>query len=53
MSESCEVVRIVRPECPGGFCEINETDLKDTDTLYIQKEVTTGDELHNKKKVKK
>lgn len=39
MSDILEVVRIVRPECPGGFCEINKTDLKETDVLFdVEKE---------------
>lgn len=34
MSDTLEVVRIARPECPGGFCEINKTDLKPGDILF-------------------
>lgn len=26
MSDVVEVVKVSRPECPGGFCEINVTD---------------------------
>lgn len=26
MSDIVKVIRIVRPECPGGFCEINASD---------------------------
>lgn len=37
MSGVLEVVRIVRPECPGGFCEINKTDLKESDVLFDEK----------------
>lgn len=29
-----ETVRIVRPECPGGYCIINRSDLMDVDVLY-------------------
>ena len=36
MSGVLEVVRIVRPECPGGFCEINKTDLKESDVLFSE-----------------
>jgi len=35
MSE-IETIRIVRPECPGGYCVINKEDLKPTDVLYGQ-----------------
>ena len=34
MSDTCEVVRIVRPECPGGFCEVNKEDLKPEDVIF-------------------
>ena len=45
MSDILEVVRIVRPECPGGFCEINKTDLKDSDVLFNEeiREETKGE----------
>ena len=36
MSGILEVVRIARPECPGGFCEINKTDLKESDILFSE-----------------
>ncbi len=35
-SDTCEVVRIVRPECPGGFCEINLSDY-DSETMVLYK----------------
>ena len=34
MSDVCEGVRIVRPECPGGFCEINKEDLTEDMEIY-------------------
>lgn len=34
MSDVIKTVRIVREECPGGFCEINETDLTDEMVLF-------------------
>lgn len=34
MSDTCEVVRVVREDAPGGFVEINKTDLKKGDVLY-------------------
>lgn len=39
MSDVLEVVKIARPECPGGFVEINKTDLKPGDILF---EVASG-----------
>lgn len=45
MSDILEVVRIARPECPGGFCEINKTDLKDTDILFDGNKVEEKEEI--------
>lgn len=36
--ESIETVRVIRPECPGGYCIINKSDLKDGDEIYGDKE---------------
>ena len=33
-SQVCETVRVVRPECPGGFCEINKSDFTDDMELF-------------------
>ena len=36
--DACEVVKIVRKECPGGFCEINKEDYNPKEhTLYKEK----------------
>ena len=29
-----ETIKITRPECPGGYCVINKTDMKDDDVIY-------------------
>lgn len=34
MNESIETTKISRPECPGGFCIINKSDLKPEDVLF-------------------
>jgi len=36
-SDTCETVRIVRSECPGGFAEINLTDY-DSSTMELYKD---------------
>ncbi len=34
MSNVCEVVKVAREDAPGGFVEINKTDLTEDDVLY-------------------
>ena len=35
MSDVLPVIKIVRPECPGGFCEINVSDFDASrDTIF-------------------
>lgn len=40
-NDTCPVIRVVRPEAPGGFVIINEADLKPEDVLY--KPIRKGD----------
>lgn len=39
MSDTCEVVKVVRKDHPDGFTEINKSDLTDKDQLYTEKTV--------------
>lgn len=34
MNSEIETVKIVRPECPGGYCVINKADLRPDDVIY-------------------
>ena len=34
MNGTCEVVKIVNAACEGGFCEVNKSDLKQSDVLF-------------------
>lgn len=53
MSESCKVVRVVRPECPGGFCEINEVDFDSARHILFQEKTADKDKENEILKKKK
>lgn len=42
MNEPIETIKISRPECPGGYCVINKSDLRPEDVLYAEEKKTAN-----------